>query len=116
MKNVMCLTCWHYEVLWLSFRQTLQNDIESIDIISSKANLLDSTAATRLLIGIAGALGAPVLAEEGTVRRRGELGGDGRSKLITGQPHGGQLLSFLYIVCWSPLLTVSGLYVPGLFP
>lgn len=117
MKVVMSLTCRHFVVLWLSFRQSLQNVIESIDVVSSKSNALDSTAATRLLNDIiVVALKALEFVRDGIARRRRELGQDGRLTVITCRPRDDRFVFVLYVFQRSSLLTVSGLSVLGLFP
>lgn len=86
----MFLTCWNPEVLFLSCRETLQNGVEAINIVSSKSSSFDSTASVRSLIDIAMASDTFAFVEDCVGRRRGNFGGDGlwhsscESRLIVG--------------------------------
>lgn len=53
MNDVMFFICWHGNVLWLSLRQDLQNDLEAIEMVLSKLNSPDSTAPTTSLMEMA---------------------------------------------------------------
>lgn len=82
----MLLTCCCPQVLWLSFRKTLQNAVDSIDVVSAKCNSPISSVVTRLINDIAMAFDAPAYVEDGATRRRGEFARDGRSIPITRRP------------------------------
>lgn len=95
----MFLTCAHVEFLWFFSRQTLQNIVDTIDIVLPKSNSPDSTAANNSLIDIFMALDALVFVEEVATRRCRELGRDGRSTLIMQRPLDGLFcLSYTLLV------------------
>lgn len=110
------MTCGHFEILWLLSRLTLQNDVESFDVASSKRNLLDSVAATKFLIDIAVAFNELLFVQYRAARRHGKYGADGRLTIITRRPREGRLPLFACVARRSLLLTVSGLSLIGLFP
>lgn len=56
MKDAIIFTCSHLELLCLSLRQALQNEVESIDVVASKSDHRNSTVWTRSLVEIAVAL------------------------------------------------------------
>lgn len=104
-RNILHLL--HCGGVRLRFRQTLQNVIDSIKVVSSKYNSPYLTAATRSLTKIARKLDVPSFVEGGVTRRRVDLGEDGCLILIKRQPHDCHLLLFLCVVRWSLSLTVS---------
>lgn len=111
----MFLTSWNLEVLQLSFRQTLQNVAESIEVVPSKSNSPDSTGTMRSLIDIAMVMDALVFGIDEATRRHGEPDGDGSLKFGMRRSSGGWFLLGLYVVLWSSLSTVSGFWLLGLF-
>lgn len=120
MKNVMFLTCWVHKLLWLEFRQTLQNGFELIYMVSSKSNWTvpyqwASTSATRLPMDIDAALNILGFLRNEVWRRREKIGGDGRSTLVTRRSRDGRFPVFLYFVRRSSWLTFPGSSVAGLF-
>lgn len=115
-KDVMLLTSWYLEVLWLPFRQAFPNGIESIDVVSSRSNSPDPIAVTKSLIDIAVVLHTIALVEVNVSRRGGELDGDGCLTFNTRRPRDCRFQLFLYAVRRSSLFTDSGSSVLRLFP
>lgn len=62
-KYDMFLTSQKLEVLFLLFSQTLQNVVEAINVVSSRSDFPDLTAATRSPIVITVALDALLVVE-----------------------------------------------------
>lgn len=60
------------------------------------------------------ALDVLLFVEDNVVRRRKELGGEGRTIFVTRRPNDGRFLFFLYVVSVSSLFTVSGMSLLGL--
>lgn len=113
-KDIMIMTCcWHVEVLWSSLGQTLQNRLESTDVVLPKTSSSDSSAAKKSLTGIAVALNILIFAKGKAVWWRISTGGHGRSTLITGRARDSRLGLFLYVVRGVSVLTVSGRSIFG---
>lgn len=69
--------------LWLLFGQTLENSIESIEVVSFKSNSPDWIAASRSFTDVAMSLDALSFVEDGVMQRCEGIGGDSRTKFIT---------------------------------
>lgn len=61
----MYLTYWYLKALWLYFIQNLQNGVQTVDVVSSKEVLSNSTAASRVLTDVAVGLDALAFVENG---------------------------------------------------
>lgn len=115
MKEVMFLLSWHLVVLWLSFRETVQSGVESLDVVSSQSTPQDLTSTKRSLIYTDVALDAFVLVGDVVARQHRELGGGGYLTFITLRPSDGLFRLFLYVFRRSSVLTVSGLLLLDFF-
>lgn len=114
-KEAMFLSCLHLRILWLSFKQTPQNGLESIGVVSSKSNKTYSTVVEGPLIDITMSLDSLAFGEEKAAQRRGELSGDGYSTLIMRRNCDCRLQIVLYVVRRPSSLTVSSFSLLYLF-